>query len=150
MFLLFSWQEKPKCRYCGETLDRFSRRCSHCGSLQPRYKPAAKKNKPVVLREDIEGDGFILLGDSTGTRKNRRDKVTPIGNGEKVLLSIICAILPGVGQIAGVIASLIFMYSEHADSRSFGRALFAASVVMFVLSCIFIYFLVLALTTVSI
>ena len=146
----FSWQEKQKCRYCGEALDRIGSRSPHCGSLQQRNRPVAQRNKKVAIRENIEGDGFILIGDSSGIKENRKGKDSPIRNGKKVFLSIICAILPRVGQIAGIIAGLIFMYSVHDDSRSFGKALITASIVMFIISCMFIYYLVLELTTVPI
>jgi multisubunit Na+/H+ antiporter MnhG subunit len=60
-----------------------------------------------------------------------------LGNGIKVFLTAVASVVPGVGQLIGVIAALIYMNAEEdADRNSFGRALLAASLIMFVLTCI--------------
>lgn len=67
---------------------------------------------------------------STGSRK-------PMSNGLKVFLTMLFALLPGIGQIAGVITAIVFMNTDgDEDRRSFGVALLIAMLVMFVLSCI--------------
>jgi hypothetical protein len=64
-------------------------------------------------------------------------KEDSISNNRKVLLTIICSIIPGFGQLFCLILSIGFMNSEENDDRkSFGNALFVASLVMFVITCI--------------
>lgn len=134
-------RRKKKCKYCGEAFDGYSTRCPYCGSLQ---KVKSKKVK-------VEGEGFILLGDDTDTRDGPKGKATKsgdIGNPKKVLLAVVCAAVPGLGQIAGAIAGLVYMDSANEDRRSFGKALFIASIVMFVISGIAAYLTILAVMTV--
>lgn len=60
-----------------------------------------------------------------------------ISNKKKVFLTVICAIVPGFGQLFCLILSIIFMNSEdNEDRKSFGSALFAAALILFVLTCI--------------
>ena len=68
-------------------------------------------------------------------------KSSPLSNGLKVFLTVICSVIPGIGQLAGIIISIVFMNTQddvqdYADRRSFGLALLIACVVMFLLSCI--------------
>lgn len=68
----------------------------------------------------------------------------PISNGMKVFLTILFTVIPGIGQLAGIITAIVFMNAEDdADRKSFGVALLVASLIMFVLSCIscFVIFL---------
>jgi hypothetical protein len=61
----------------------------------------------------------------------------PLSNGLKVFLTMLFTLLPGIGQIAGIITAIVFMSSDgDEDRRSFGVALLVASLVMFVLSCL--------------
>jgi len=61
----------------------------------------------------------------------------PLSNGLKVFLTVLFTILPGIGQLAGIITAIAFMSSEDdSDRRSFGVALLVSNLVMFVLSCI--------------
>lgn len=143
MLLLSLWRENQKCRFCGEEFDRYSGRCPYCGSLLSTRKKQAKM-------QTVEGDGFILLGDPPNKSVKKTVKSGQIGNGRKVLLSVICAAIPGIGPLTGVIAGLIYMDSEQEDRRTFGKALLTASIIMFVLNGVFIYLLALALMTVPV
>jgi len=68
---------------------------------------------------------------------NRKPK-RKLGNGMKVFLTVLCTIIPGIGQLAGVIIGIAFMAAEDDDdSRTFGTALMIASVIMFFISCVF-------------
>ncbi|MCX8131756.1 MAG: hypothetical protein N3I35_16885 [Clostridia bacterium] len=72
----------------------------------------------------------------------------PLGNGLKVFLTVISTVIPGFGQILGIIISIVLMNSEDekygTDKKSFGLALLVSSLVMFVLSCISCFILLLA------
>jgi hypothetical protein len=71
----------------------------------------------------------------------------PLSNGMKVFLTVLFTVLPGIGQLAGIIAAIVFMNSEgDSDRKSFGVALLVASLVMFVISCIGCFILVIALS----
>ena len=61
----------------------------------------------------------------------------PLGNGMKVFLTLVFALLPGIGQLAGIITAIAFMSSnDDSDRRSFGSALLVANIIMFVLMCL--------------
>ncbi|HEX2946401.1 MAG TPA: hypothetical protein VHT96_10645 [Clostridia bacterium] len=67
----------------------------------------------------------------------QRYEKTPLSNGLKVFLTVLFTVLPGIGQLAGIITAIVFMSSEgDSDRRSFGVALLVASLIMFVLACI--------------
>ncbi|MCX7708559.1 MAG: hypothetical protein N2484_01790 [Clostridia bacterium] len=70
----------------------------------------------------------------------------PLSNGMKVFLTAICTIIPGLGQLIGIILSIVFMNSEEdPDRKSFGVALLVASLIIFVFSCLYCIVLVMAL-----
>lgn len=59
----------------------------------------------------------------------------PISNGMKVFLTSICNLVPGLGQIAGVIIAVVLMNTEgDEDRKSFGFALLITSLIVFVLT----------------
>ena len=61
----------------------------------------------------------------------------PLSNGMKVFLTAIFALVPAIGQLAGIITAILFMNSEDdGDRKSFGAAILVLSLVMFALSCI--------------
>jgi hypothetical protein len=67
----------------------------------------------------------------------------PLSNGMKVFLTVLFTLLPGIGQLAGIIAAIVFMNSDgDSDRKSFGVALLVASLVMFVISCIGCFILI--------
>jgi len=72
----------------------------------------------------------------------------PLSNGMKVFLTVLFTVLPGVGQLAGIIAAIVFMNSDgDSDRKSFGVALLVASLVMFVISCIGCFILMVAISS---
>ncbi len=61
----------------------------------------------------------------------------PMSNGLKVFLTMLFTLVPGIGQLAGIITAIVFMSSSGDDDRrSFGVAILVASLAMFVLSCL--------------
>lgn len=69
-----------------------------------------------------------------------------IPNGMKVLLSVICAVVPGLGQLICLILAIIFINTEgDEDKSSFGIALLVASLVLFVLTFIVFFLIMMAL-----
>lgn len=83
--------------------------------------------------------GFKTTNEIPEKTKNavKELKEDSISNNRKVLLAVICSIVPGFGQSFCLILSLGFMNSEeNEDRKSFGNALFVASLVMFVITCI--------------
>lgn len=61
---------------------------------------------------------------------------TSLSNGLKVFLTILFTVIPGIGQVAGIITAIVFMSSAQKDRKSFGVAILVASLIMFVLSCL--------------
>lgn len=61
----------------------------------------------------------------------------PLSNGMKVFLTVLFTIIPGLGQLAGIITAIVFMNTDDdPDRKSFGVALLVASLIMFVLACV--------------
>ena len=70
-------------------------------------------------------------------QQGQRYEKPALSNGLKVFLTLLFALLPGIGQLAGIITAIVFMNSEgDKDRRSFGVALLVACIIMFVLACI--------------
>jgi len=65
------------------------------------------------------------------------DKKT-LSNAKKVFITTICNMVPGFGQLVGLIIAIVFLNSEEdEDKRSFGVALLITSLIVFVISCLF-------------
>ncbi len=65
----------------------------------------------------------------------------------KVFLTAACSVVPGLGQLAGIIISIILLNSEdNEDKKKFGASLMLSSVVTFAFQCIMIFLLVMALS----
>ncbi|NLC67589.1 MAG: hypothetical protein GX754_02140 [Clostridiaceae bacterium] len=63
-----------------------------------------------------------------------RNGIIPLSNKLKVFLTVLSTIIPGFGQLLGIITAIAFMNSEDdPDRHSFGVALLVASLLMFVL-----------------
>ncbi|HOJ10173.1 MAG TPA: hypothetical protein PK733_06225 [Clostridiales bacterium] len=68
-----------------------------------------------------------------------------LSNGMKVFLTVIASIIPGLGQVIGIIIAIVFMNSEEdPDRRSFGVALLVSSVIIFVFACLSCFVAILA------
>lgn len=60
-----------------------------------------------------------------------------LSNGLKVFLTVLFTLIPGIGQLAGIITAIVFMSSDgDKDRKSFGVALLVACLILFLLSCI--------------
>lgn len=69
---------------------------------------------------------------------NRPLNTNFISNWAKVIISVLAAIIPGIGQIIGIVLGLVFVSSDdNVDKRSFGAALITVSMVVFVISALF-------------
>jgi len=61
-----------------------------------------------------------------------------MSNWIKVIITALAVIVPGIGQIIGIILGLVFISDDsNADKRSYGVALLTVSVVVFIISAIF-------------
>lgn len=66
-------------------------------------------------------------------------------NWTKVILSAISVLIPGIGQLMGIILGLVFVSNDiNLDKRSFGAALLTVSIITFILLSIFWYMFALA------
>jgi len=69
-----------------------------------------------------------------------------MSNWSKTFLCALSVILPGIGQIIGLIAGLVLVANDcDSDRRSFGAALLTVSLIVFVLQLIFWFLLALSL-----
>lgn len=75
---------------------------------------------------------------------------SPLSNGMKVFLTVLFTLIPGIGQLAGIITAIVFMNTEgDSDRKSFGVALLVASLIMFVFACIGCFILVIGISSSS-
>ncbi len=123
--------ENKKCEFCGEEIDSTSKRCPYCGSLLKGESGEEHTEVPPIPAEFQE-----TAQENHDVEKKEYQPATvpvprPLSNAVKVLLSII-AVIPGIGQLTGIIASIIFMSDDRdTDRKSFGKALLAASLILF-------------------
>jgi len=68
-----------------------------------------------------------------------------LSNGLKVFITVISSVIPGIGQLIGVIISIAFINSDDQDMRSFGTALLVSSMVLFVITCILFFITLLSI-----
>ncbi len=62
-----------------------------------------------------------------------------ISNWTKGVLTFLTVLIPGIGQIIGLIAGLVFLSDETKDKRSFGTFLITISVITFsILACLWL------------
>jgi len=155
-------ETKGVCNFCGEGISPDLRRCPYCGSLldirasgsenevnfilvansgdEEESKTVEQKNEHVS--EMVEQKPVKVHTCSSTGKQIRKSRLS---NGMKVFLTIISIIIPGLGQLAGIIISILFMNDENdEDRRSFGIALLVASLVFFVLSSFFWFIALLA------
>lgn len=94
----------------------------------PQTQPQMQPYRP------IQGDGRSPYQNSYNNRPAEDRAI--LSNGLKVFLTILFTVIPGIGQIAGIITAIIFMGSTDQDRKSFGVAILVASLIMFVVSCL--------------
>ncbi len=106
-------------------------------AANPGYRPMNAPQAPNAYKP--YGNGGYTPGYNYGGIRE------PLSNGMKVFLATLFAVVPGIGQLAGIIAAIVFMNSEgDSDRKSFGVALLVASLIMFVISCIGCFVFILA------
>lgn len=72
-----------------------------------------------------------------GLQQTPRYDKPALSNGLKVFLTILFTVIPGIGQLAGIITGIVFMSADgDRDRKSFGVALLVACLILFLLSCI--------------
>ncbi len=78
--------------------------------------------------------------------QNVNNNIKGMSNGLKVFLTVIASVIPGIGQLIGIICGIVFInLDDNRDKKSFGVALLIASIVMFVLNFLFYLILVVAI-----
>ncbi len=76
---------------------------------------------------------------------NNPQNITSLSNWTKVMLTALVVLIPGIGQIVGIIFGLVFIANDRdADRRSYGGALITVSIIAFVISAIFWFMFVLS------
>lgn len=153
--------EKKRCSYCGEDISPESRRCPYCGSLADAgTTDAVVINKPVIEVEETQGTLDSITQETADVEKiavpheppyRIPEKITAastLSNALKVFITVVCTIVPGLGQLAGIIIAIIFINSGDDDDRkSFGTALLISSLIVFVITCVFYILLGLGITS---
>lgn len=82
--------------------------------------------------------------DSKGRNTRNNYEGSNLSNAMKVFITVISSIVPGLGQIVGIIIAIIFMNSEDdVDKRSFGVALLVSSLILFIIACLSCFILTL-------
>lgn len=143
-----------RCPYCGSILETRSddggvgtgtAGRDGAGNVQdPRSDDAGGQHNAGTYGRFNAGDSFYAGGGpntrggpGTGGTYNGGGPTKPLSNGMKVFLTAVFTLVPGIGQLAGIITAILFMNSEDdGDRKSFGAAILVLSLVMFALSCI--------------
>lgn len=154
-----------RCTYCNEEIPENMVRCPYCCSIlswgsvpssapsdveaKHREEPGrqmakeeeagmrmtkVKVNKPART-QDIEGGKQIFRKPpAEGLQSIKR-----LTNGQKVFLTVVTVMFPIIGQIIGILFSIIVLaYIKEPDQQSFASALLAAGIIVFMLSCFFL------------
>lgn len=121
-------ENQKKCSFCEMDIPLDAGRCSYCGSL-------LKAN----ATEDLCREVYRMPNLPAAERK-------PLSNGLKVFLTVLFTIIPCIGQLAGIITAIALINTDDdADRKSFGVALLTASIIMFLLSSVICFVMMLAL-----
>lgn len=155
--------ELRRCPYCGSLLESINKDKE---IVLANQDSEAKVTQMCVEQND---DGTIVIKECTNTFPAERQNNTEnqiaanltqnplttksnavtsssnnMSNGLKVFLTILSTMIPGLGQLIGIIISVVFINSEDTDKNSFGVALMIASLLFFVIFCISIFILIVA------
>jgi len=151
-----------KCNFCDESISADARRCPYCGSLLEikinKFEFLADTNTQKPVSTIVNDSTSFVQSCAIYSADTRKDVRQPsmgavldgnnkkgLGNYMKVFLTVICTVVPGIGQLAGIIIAIIFMNTEDdTDRRSFGLALLIASLIFFVISCLACFMIILA------
>ncbi|MCX7841600.1 MAG: zinc ribbon domain-containing protein [Clostridia bacterium] len=154
-----------KCSFCGEDIRYDAKRCPYCGSLTSlspetealRTVYEINADASAVLNEaadevinsageDLEDNpykrrepNFVMVGNPYDYTQEQqiapKHKAKALSNGKKVFLTALSTIIPGFGQLAGLIAAIVFLNSdEDEDRKSFGQALMVSSLIVFAIN----------------
>lgn len=158
---------KKNCEFCGEEIHVNSRRCPFCAGVQKKMPSvndglnALIPDRPDNQLQEINSEKLDRQSESNEKKKQKyeldirytgpginnygeRQTDVALSNRFKVFLSVFSSMIPGVGQIIGIISAIIFLSNEQdEDRKSFGKALLTASLVTFVVWCM-CYMLVVA------
>ncbi len=106
-------------------------------------------NGNAGYQREMPGQQFAYRPNPNAYGTMPMQRRNPLSNGLKVLLTVVTTVVPGLGQLAGLIIAIIFMNTpetvyDYADRRSFGLALLISCIVIFVLTCLGCFVLALA------
>lgn len=167
------------CNYCGEEIHTGSRRCPYCGSLLKvefgEFPVSFPPAQTVAAVPDTRETGEMQQGDMPAqahdsATENMKTQVqvsqavfgparplpdaekgdtAPLSNSKKVWLVVITTLIPGLGQLIGVIASVLYLNSLEEDRRTFGSSLLVASIVVFFLQLVYLMILLMGFAAVG-
>lgn len=133
-----------KCPYCEAPLEAGLSECPSCQKsicYVDNSAPKAEPEAPEVPKAEPEAASVTYSAPEQKVQFVK--KINPsLSNGVKVFLSVLTTVF-GLGQIITFIASIVFMCSSDNDRKSFGCCLMIATVIMFVLSLIALFALIL-------
>lgn len=102
-------------------------------------KPTERTSDYLYNKEPVGRKNVIS---SNGIGNDIKESI--LSNGKKVALTTLCTIIPGLGQLVGLIIGIIFINSdEDKDKKSFGKALLISSLIIFVAQLFYCLILVL-------
>ena len=147
--------ELKKCGFCGESIPANATRCPYCASIlelpvdagtdgpgqegQNDFSTGSDQQYPADRQpgyQDPNTSNRPYYAEHRQSMMQNGGKA-PLGNGLKVFLTLLFALLPGIGQLAGIITAIVFMSSsDDSDRRSFGSALLVANLILFILACL--------------
>lgn len=101
------------------------------GGQQAYNEAGSQRPQQRIYMSSVQNNQYVPY--SRTNYSNRKQ----MSNGIKVLLTAITAAIPGIGQLVGIIAAIVFMNAEDdSDRKSFGLALLVASLIFFIFACI--------------
>jgi len=132
--------DKKKCEYCGELIHVNTRRCPFCGSIVSEVPLEIIKAEEdpsnvgeLTTNNNEKEQPFVTQTGFTSEVRDNQVPQKPLSNAMKVFITVLACIIPGFGQLIGIIVAVVFMSDEaDSDRRSFGKALMIASLVIFV------------------
>lgn len=105
---------------------------------QQRVDYSANNYSPGIRKYNNQfQQGYRGFGGSGQNTIQTSVQEPSISNARKVFITSLCSLIPGFGQLIGVIIAIVYMNSEDDnDKKSFGVALLVNSLIVFVLACI--------------
>jgi hypothetical protein len=155
-----------RCPYCGSLLDEIKQESLESGPDNQKFSSDGDAAQMYMEQND---DGTIVIKEcediSTCESKDKTEfeglknitqtqeipkstyvnsPKSSLSNGLKVFLTVISTIIPGIGQLIGIIISVLLINSDDADRNSFGVALMVSSLLFFLISCILAFIVIVA------